>query len=135
MSQSYVIMAPYWDYNDEYSYTVGEGAGSPVAVFTNREAADKRCEELEIEAWRSNLAGESIGAWMYDSYKEMGQLSEEEAIEKLKAAFPPEDGEDDVEIDVDDFVVPADVTDEQIGVLREVFGWLYFNHVVEVESE
>jgi hypothetical protein len=72
---------------------------------------------------------------MYDSYKEMGQLSEEEAIEKLKAAFPPEDGEDDVEIDVDDFVVPADVTDEQIGVLREVFGWLYFNHVVEVESE
>jgi hypothetical protein len=41
-------MAPYWDYNDEYSYTVGEGAGSPVAVFTNREAADKRCEELEI---------------------------------------------------------------------------------------
>lgn len=130
MSQSYVIMAPYWDYND-----VGNDAGSPVAVFTNREAADKHCEELEIEAWRLNLAGESIGGWMWGSYKEMASsLEETEATLKLKAAFPDEDGED-CEIDVDDFVVPADVTDEQIGVLREVFGWLYFNHVVEVESE
>lgn len=135
MSKSYIIMAPYWDYNDEYSYTVGEGAGSPVAAFTNREAADKRCEELELEAWRTNLAGESIGAWMYDSYKDMGHMDETEAIEKLKAAFPPEDEDEAVEIDLDDFVVPSDVTDEQIRVLRDVFGWLYFNHVVEVESE
>lgn len=134
MNKSYLIMAPYWDYNDEYSFTVGDGAGSPVAVFANREDANKRCEELEIEAWRANLAGESIGGWMWDSYKEMGALSEEEATEKLKAAFPDEDGEE-FDIDLDDFVVPADVTDEQIGVLREVFSWIYFNHVTEVESE
>lgn len=134
MNKSYVIMAPYWDYNDEYSYTVGEGAGSPVASFTNREAADKRCEELEIEAWRLNLAGESIGGWMWDSYKDMSALPEDEAQEKLKAAFPDEDGED-VEIDLDDFVVPSDVTNEQIKVLREVFGWIYFAHVVEVDLE
>lgn len=134
MNKSYVIMAPFWDYNDEYSYTVGEGAGSPVASFTNREAADERCEELEIEAWRLNLASESIGGWMWGSYKEMHALSEDEATAKLKAAFHDEDGED-FEIDLDDFVVPTDVTDEQIKVLREVFSWIYFNHVVEVDLE
>lgn len=135
MSKSYVIMAPFWDYNDEYSYTVGEGAGSPVASFTNREAAEKRCEELEIEAWRLNLAGESIGGWMWGLYTAMGaSLDEDEAQEKLKAAFPDEDGED-CQIDLDDFVVPTDVTDEQIKVLREVFDWIYFNHVVEVDLE
>jgi hypothetical protein len=64
----------------------------------------------------------------------MSALSEDEAQEKLKAAFPDEDG-DDVEIDLDDFVVPSDVTDEQIAVLREVFSWIYFNHVVEVDLE
>ena len=127
-------MAPFWDYNDEYSYTVGYGAGRPVASFTSREAADKRCEELEIEAWRLNLAGDSSGRWMCDSYKYMASLSEDEAAAKLKATFPDEDGED-YEIDLDDFVVPTDVTNEQIKVLREVFDWIYFNHVVEVELE
>lgn len=132
MNLSYVIMAPYWDYNDEYSYTVGDSSGSPVATYTNRDDAEKRCEELEVEAWRFNLSGESISRWKWDSYSEIGGvLPEHEAITKLKAAFPDEDGED-YEIDLDDFNVPSDITDEQIGVLREVFSWIYFNHVVEV---
>lgn len=133
MNKSYVIMVPYWDYNDEYNVTI-DGAGIPVGAFTNRDVADKRCEEYEIRDWRSNLAGESISEWMYDSYSAMTSMSKEEAIKKLKSSFP-EDFEEDDEIDLDDFVVPSNVTDEQIKVLREVFGWIRFNYVVEVQSE
>lgn len=131
MNKLYLIMAPFWDYKGEYRYTAG---GSPVISFTSREDADKRCEELENFAWRFNLGGESIGEWMWDSYKHIGALSEDEATAMLKAAFPNEDGED-YEIDLDNFVVPTDVTDEQIKVLREVFACIYFYHVVKVDLE
>jgi hypothetical protein len=133
MNQSFVIMAPYWDYNDEYSYTVGEGSGSPVAVFADRAQADAECERLELAAWRMNLQGESIGGWMWDSYGYMVGGDEDEAKAKLRAAFP-DDYEPDEDIDLDDFMVPSKLTDAQVNVLRDVFSWIYFNHVVVVES-
>lgn len=131
MSKLYLVMAPFWASNGEYRYTAG---GSPVAAFTSREAADERCEAREINAWRFNMYGESIGEWIQGSYKNMGTLPEDEATAMLKAAFPNEDGED-YEIDLDNFVFPTEVTDEQIKVLREVFCWIYFNHVVKVDLE
>jgi len=133
MSQSFVIMSQFWDYNDEYSFTVGDGAGSPVAVFVDKAQADVECEKLELASWRLNLQGESIGGWMWGSYKEMGGNDEDEAKAKIRAAFP-NDYEPDDDIDLNDFMVPSELTDEQINVLREVFSWLYFNHVVVVES-
>lgn len=120
-----------WDYNDEYSYTHDGEPGSPVAVFMDRAAAEDRCEELELSAWRGSIAGQNIGEWMYDTYASM--QGEDDATEiataKLRAVFP--DLDDD--FDIDEFKVPKVLTDEQIQVLRDVFSHIYFNHVQEVD--
>lgn len=130
MQKTYVIMAPFWDYNDEY-FINNEGSGLPVAVFNDKKNADTACTEMELKAWRENLCGEEVSSYMYDSYAAMvGFEAENVARAKLAKAFPDENI--DIDFDLGDFIVPKEVTDEQIMVLREVYNFICFNRVDEV---
>lgn len=132
MTKYFVVLEKADEYNDEV-YTLQDG-GTPIAVFTNKEEAEKLRNKKQYE----RLAGLEIGNYAYDvedltrdpegGWNARG-LSLSEIAEALPFANFPEDDDD-----IYDYAIPEGLTDEQYAAIDKVFKGLSFFDVVEVES-
>jgi hypothetical protein len=103
----FIVVADNYDYNDEYFYLEG---GSEVAAsnsyFTDRAEAEEAARKLNIEHLQEYA--DRLYDWCYDGdLSSISSLESEELAAKLQEIFPNE------EIDVDELVLPSDMTDEQ----------------------
>lgn len=130
MKIKYLIMSPSWEYNDEYNYKLGDDIGTPMMLCNNEKEANALCEQYEIKWWQDYMSDKNIGGWMShgESYESLTGLMECQAISMLSKVFTFGNP-----IKLLDWVLPRNLTVEQVKVLKEVYPSIYFYFVTEVK--
>lgn len=129
---AYVVQQVNWTYNDEYYDRYLDNTS--LTTFLDRAKAEVRCQELEVEARRSNDWGlYSMGGWDLESHssrspQEIAERMAEVGCRRLPATDPGALFERLYEIE-------QSGTPEQKAVLWELMDRCRFYEVAEVEVE
>lgn len=121
---AYAVCATAWDYNDEYNYTPEGDPSFPIAVFLDKDAADRDMHQRELNAWRGAeiriyeyCYGESCADYVADVDAVAAALKTEFGYEGSIEEYAPE---------------TSKMSNAQLERLMDLFPMIYFHSVQEV---
>ena len=122
--KAYIILEAGYEYNDEYYYRPESEGGTPKNTFLDKEKAEKKQQELEIE----QIRGLSLGHYGYEA-SDISDFPEE-----LTQFFKDEFDQIEEKGSYPEFTVPMEATDKQIIKLIDLID-LEFYSVFETDVE